>query len=114
MSNTIRCIVLTCLLSSGFLGQSDEKQPSHRSYPYDVVRSHEIKPHRRTVPMKGVRQGFNQLSLTLNVSAAGNVVDVEAGGDDATMKYWPLLENEVGEWQFIPFEDNGRAGAAEI
>jgi len=64
--------------------------------------------------MKGVRQGFNQLSLTLNVSAAGDVVHVEAGGDDATMKYWPLLENEVRQWKFIPFEENGRAVAAEI
>src|SRR5258706_15240157 len=108
MSHTIRFIVLTCLLSSSFLAQSDEKQRPHPSYPYDVVRSHEIKPHRRTIPMKGVRQGFNQLSLTLNVSAAGNVVDVEAGGDDATMKYWPLLENEVRQWKFIPFEENGR------
>jgi hypothetical protein len=49
---------------------------------YDVARGHEAKPHRRTIPVEGMRQGFNQLKLTLTVSAAGDVTHAEASGED--------------------------------
>ena len=51
MNRTI--IALTCLLTSLFLSASDEKRPSYPSVDYDVARAHEIKPHRRTIPLEG-------------------------------------------------------------
>ncbi len=96
------------------LSASDEKRLSLPTFEYDVVRMHEFKPHRRTVPMKGVFSGFNQLRLTLTVSPAGDVVGADAAGDEKTLKYWPQLEEEVKQWKFTPFEDNGRAVTAEV
>jgi len=74
-------IALTCLLSSIFFQESANKRLSNPSFDYDVARAHEIKPHRRTIPVRGVQSGFNQLHLTLTVSSMGEVVDADAGGD---------------------------------
>jgi ankyrin repeat protein len=115
MLDMIRNIVaLTCLLSSMFLWASDEKRPSHPSFDYDVARAHEIKPHRRTIPSKGVRPGFNQLHLTLTVSPTGDVVDADASGDNEVLQFWPQLQDEVRHWKFTPFEESGKAVTAEI
>ncbi len=38
---------------------SDRTPPSYPSFGYEVARVHEIKPHRRTVPIDGVKPGFN-------------------------------------------------------
>lgn len=97
-------IVLTCLLSSLWLWASDDKRPSYPSYDYDVARTHEIKPHRRTIPLEGVHPGFNQLHLTLTVSPTGDVVDADANGDRDAQKFWPQLQDEVRQWKFTPFE----------
>jgi ankyrin repeat protein len=111
---TRSAIVLACVLSSLFLGASDEKKPSNPSYEYGVARMHEIKPHRRTIPLKGVVAGFNQLHLTLTVSPTGDVTDADANGDQDALKFWPQLQGEVREWKFIPFEKNGEAVTAEV
>jgi ankyrin repeat protein len=112
MPGMIRTIVaFTCLLSGVFLWASDEKRPS---FDYDAARTHEIKPHRRTIPLQGVRSGFNQLHLTLTVSSTGEVVDADANGDHEALKFWPQLEGEVRQWKFAPFEENGKAVAAQI
>ena len=83
MTRTI--VALTCLLSSILLQQSDDKGPSNPSFDYDVARGHEIKPHRRTIPLEGVRPGFNQLRLTLIVSPAGDVARADANGEDVIL-----------------------------
>jgi len=110
----VRTIILTCLLSSIFFQESGDKKHSNPSFDYDVARSHEIDPHRRTIPLKGVRPGFNQLRLTLIVSPAGDVANVDAGGEDEVLKFWPQLQDEVRLWKFTPFERDGKAVTAEI
>jgi ankyrin repeat protein len=106
--------VVTCLLWCGFLRAQNDKRPSYPSYDYDAARVHEIKPHRRTIPVKGVHPGFNQLRLTLTVSPTGEVADADAGGDPEVLKYWPQLEGEVRLWKFTPFEVNGKAVTAQV
>jgi len=107
-------ITLTCLLSSFFFQESGDKRPSYPSFDYDVARGHAIKPHRRTIPLKGVISGFNQLRLTLIVSPAGDVVRVDASGDDKILKFWPQLKSEVNDWKFTPFQKDGIAVTAEV
>jgi hypothetical protein len=86
---------LTCLLSSIFFQESGDRKSSNPSFEYDVARGHEIKPHRRTIPLKGVRPGFNQLRLALIVSPAGDVVSADASGDGKILEFWPQLKSEV-------------------
>jgi ankyrin repeat protein len=107
-------IALTCLLSSIFFQESGDKRPSNPSFDYDTARRHEIKPHRRTIPFKGVLSGLNQLRLTLIVSPAGDVVSADASGDKEILKFWPQLKSEVNEWQFTPFQKDGIAVTAEV
>jgi hypothetical protein len=107
-------IAFSCFLSSIFLWALNEKRPSYPSYDYDVARAHEIKPHRRTIPLAGVLPGFNQLRLTLIVSPTGDVVDADPGGDREILKFWPQLQDEVRLWKFTPFERNGKAVTAEV
>lgn len=106
--------VVVCVFLTGSLWAQDEKRPSYPPFDYDVARTHEIKPHRRTVPLKGVSPGFNQLRLTLTVSPTGDVMNADAGGDAESLKYWPQVQPEVQRWKFIPFEVNGKAVTAEI
>ncbi|MGO9641818.1 MAG: ankyrin repeat domain-containing protein [Candidatus Acidiferrales bacterium] len=105
---------VACLFCSGFLWAQSEKRPSYPSYDYDVARDHEIKPHRRTIPLEGVQQGEHQLRLTLTVSPTGDVVDVDPSGDRETLKFWPKLQGEVRQWKFKSFEVNGEAVTAEV
>jgi len=84
------------------------------AFPYDEARKHEIKPHRRSVPVEGVQGGFNQLALTLSISPAGDVTHAEAKGDSDTLKFWHQLEGEVSQWRFTPFEVNGQPVTATI
>ena len=88
--------------------------PGAIHFGYDVARAHEIKPHRRTIPLVGVRNGFNQLHLTLTVSQVGEVLSANATGGPELMKYWPQLEAEVRQWKFTAFEDHGKPVTAEI
>ena len=92
----------------------DEKKAASPSFDYDVAKAHEVKPHRRTIPLPGARAGFNQLRLTLTVSPAGDVLNAEASGDDGALKFWPQLQAEVRNWKFVPFEQGGNAVTAEI
>ena len=112
---TIRIIVaLTCLLPSIFLGMSCRKPPPYPSYDWQIAHAHEIKPHRYNIPLEGVVGGDHQLSLTLIVSPAGDVVHAYAGGDAELLKLWPLVQGEVRRWKFAPFEQNGKAVTAEV
>ena len=107
-------IALTFLLSGILIQESGDKRPTNPSFDYEVARDHEIKPHRRTIPVKGVDPGFNQLRLTLVVSPTGDVTSADASGDEEAMKFWPQLEDEVLLWKFRPFENNGKTVAAEV
>ena len=104
---------LTCLLPSICLWASSEK-PAYPSYNYEAARAHEIKPHRRTIPVEGMRPGVNQLHITLTVSPAGDVTDANASGDSKSLAFWPQLQGEVYQWKFAPFEKNGKAVTAEV
>jgi hypothetical protein len=104
-------VALTCLLSATLFQESGNETPSYPSFDYHFARKHEVQPHRRTVPLKGVLPGFNQLRLALTVSPAGDVVDAHADGEPQTLKFWPQLEDEVRQWKFIPIEVNGKAVA---
>ena len=110
----IRLALVLLLISPSLVCASDEKSSAKPSFEYDVVQSHEIKPHRRTVPLQGVQPGFNQLHLTLTVSPGGDVLDVDANGDKEALKFWAQLENEVRQWKFTPFEQNGVPATAEV
>ncbi|MGA2347681.1 MAG: hypothetical protein ABSF93_16840, partial [Candidatus Sulfotelmatobacter sp.] len=109
----IHTLVVLCLWSI-LLQTPDAKQPPHPSVDYDVAQKHEIKPHRRTIPLQGVHAGFNQLHLTLTVSPTGDVLDAEATGESETLNFWPQLQDEVRRWKFIPFEESGKAITAEV
>jgi ankyrin repeat protein len=102
------------LSTSVVLKASDNKPSSKPSFDYDVARSHEIKPHRDMIPLSGVHPGFNQLRLVITVSPAGDVIGAEASGNEDAVKFWPLLQDEVRQWKFIPFEQNGNPVTAEI
>jgi hypothetical protein len=107
-------VVLACLLSTISLLAIDEKPPSYPSLDYDSAHTHEIKPHRDTIPLEGIRSGLNQLRLTLTVSPTGDVLAAEASGDGAIMKFWPQLEKEVRQWRFVPFQEDGKAVMAQV
>jgi hypothetical protein len=110
----IRSVTLALLLSGVLLGESDEKRSSYPSYDYDVARAHEIKPHRRRIPLEGVRSGFNQLHLALSVSPTGEVMDAQASGNGEVLKFWPQLRSEVSQWKFTPFEKHGKAVQVQV
>lgn len=114
MLGMIRAVAVALLFSHTLLGASDEKRPSYPTFDYDVARAHEIKPHRRRIPTEGISGGFNQIHLILIVSAAGDVVDAQAGGDDKSLEFWPQLRGEVSQWKFTPFEKRGKAVQAEV
>ncbi len=107
-------IAILCALSSVAGGTQDQQKTSYPAFDYEVARSHEIKPHRRTIPVFGVHEGFNQLHLTVTVSSTGDVISSKAEGGEDVLRYWPQLEGEVAQWKFTPFEQNGKAVFAEV
>jgi len=114
-------LALAFSLSSIFVRAQDEKRNANPSFEYEVVRAHELKPHRRTVPIAGVEPGFHQMHLRITVSATGAVLDVHPSVDvdppsyaDRTLTFWPQIEDEVRQWKFIPFEQDGNPVIAEI
>lgn len=107
-------IAFTSSLFGIFLLASDDKRPSYPSFDYEVARTHEIKPHRGTIPLEGVDNGFNQLQLTLTVSPTGDVLDAVPSGNTQMLKFWPQLKDEVIRWKFVPFETNGKPVTAEV
>jgi hypothetical protein len=106
--------ILALFVSCSFLSAQNTKQPALPSFNYDIARTHEIQPHRHTIPMKGVHVGFNQLSLTLTISPTGDVLHAEPAADKDSMKFWPQLEGEVFQWKFTPFQQNGIPVAATV
>lgn len=107
-------ILAALLLINGSFLAPDDPHSSYPSISYEVARSHEVKPHRRTIPVDGVRPGFNQLHLTLIVAPTGDVMKADASGSDADLKYWPSLQGEVGQWRFEPFKKNDIPVTVEV
>lgn len=106
-------IVLFAWFLTGVLARaSEEKQPWF--WGYDVARTHELKPHRRTIPLKGMTPDFHELHLMLVISSAGDVVQVEASGEPQAERAWPQVKDEVYRWKFRPFEREGHFVAAQI
>ncbi|MGD0481116.1 MAG: DUF6438 domain-containing protein [Terracidiphilus sp.] len=112
-------IALACVLSSAGASAAEEKQPAspssaYPSFDYQATYAHEIKPHRRTIPLAGVSHGGNQLRVTLTVSPAGEVLEAKPEGEERDLKFWPGLRPEVLRWKFIPFEVDGRPVTASV
>ena len=102
-------IALTFCMAGSSLWAIDQGSQNYPSFDYDIARMHEIEPHRRTVPLDGVREGFHQLRLTLTVSSEGEVIDAEAGGDPEVLKFWPQLQTEVHAWKFVSIQEAWKA-----
>jgi hypothetical protein len=107
-------VALLCLLPGSWLLASEGQKPSYPSFDYQTARDHEIKPHRRTIPVDGVREGPTQLGLKLTISPTGDVTHAEPGNDDDEVKLWSRVEGEVYQWKFTPFEIGGKAVTAEV
>jgi len=107
-------VALALFLSSIPVSPQTDNQPAYPSFDYETAAAHEVKPHRRVIPVEGVGPGFNQLRLTLVVSPTGDVVSADATADSDIFKYWPQLQSEVRHWKFMPFEENGKAVTAQL
>lgn len=107
--------ILACLLSALILAPSEEQKASLPHFNYNTARTHEIKPHRRIIPVEGGGYGAPlHLTLTLTISPTGAVTSVQATGDSHKMTLWPQLQSEVYQWKFIPFEKDGKPTTVEV
>jgi hypothetical protein len=111
-------VVFACLLMSGLLPACAQQTPAppakSASFDYDQAYRHELKPHRRTIPLEGVKGGFNQIRITLTVSSNGDVVNADSSSQSEQFKYWPQLKDEVLGWKFSPFEVLGKPVTARV
>jgi ankyrin repeat protein len=109
-------VALLCLLPGSWLLASEGQKPSYRSFDYWTARDHEIKPHRRAIPVDGVDQEHRlpQLDLKLTVSPTGDVTHAEASGEDGDTRFWSQVEGEVYQWKFTPFKAGGKPVAATV
>jgi ankyrin repeat protein len=103
-----------CVMLSGVAWAQGEKRAEYPSFNYEVAETHEIKPHRRTIPIEGVSEGSQQIRLTLIVSPTGDVLNAEAVGEDDAMKLWPHLKDEVSGWKFTAFEKDGKPVTGKV
>jgi hypothetical protein len=110
-------VALVCLLPGLSLFASEGQKPSYRSFDYQTARDHEIKPHRRPIPVDGMSQEFtapHELHLELTVSPTGDVTHAEASGEDGDTRFWPQVEGEVYQWKFTPFKAGGKPVTATV
>ena len=116
MTRIILFSLLLPALATASFGQSKQSPGREQtaSFDYEEASRHELKPHRRTIPLEGVGQGFNQFRISLRVSADGDVISADAGGEPNTMEFWPKVKEEVLGWKFQPFEQGGKAVEAEV
>jgi len=117
----LRFLLALALLVPVASSQTSKEKSSVPTFDYPVAYAHELKPHRRTIPIKGVQAGFNQIHLTITVSPTGDVLEVHPTEevdprprDGGALKFWPQLESEVRQWRFTPFEQNGNPVTAQV
>jgi hypothetical protein len=106
-------VALTFFLSSIFLPPFNDERPTYPSYDYRAARAHEIKPHRRTIPLEGIFPGSIHLRLKLIVSPTGDVIDAHVKGEEI-LKFWHEVKDEVRGWKFLPFKPHGKAVTVEV
>src|SRR6185312_6736653 len=104
-------LVFVCLLGAFCSSARTQELPS---FDYDVARSHELKPHRRAIPLKGVKEDVYAFHITLTISPSGDVVQAEVTDNGDSIQFWPIAKAEVLQWKFIPFEQNGKAVTAKV
>lgn len=107
-------LAFTWILWGTVFGRQVEHPQTYPSFEYEDACSHELKPHRRTIPIEGVDGGFNQLRLTLVISKEGDVESAKTGADKTAELFWPKVKEEVMQWKFAPFEKDGKLVTAEI
>jgi hypothetical protein len=78
-------LLIGALILSRFVFASEQTGFQYLSIPYDLARTHELKPHRRVVPLSGIPSGFNQLRIRATVSPDGSVTDATAYGNDSAL-----------------------------
>ena len=110
-------VLLVCLLPGLSLFACEGQKSAYPYFDCRVACDHEIKPHRRAIPVDGLGQEYtwsHRLQLRLIVSPTGDVTHAEATGEDEDMGIWPQVEGEVYRWRFTPFEVGGKAVAAKV
>jgi hypothetical protein len=110
-------VALLCLLPGSWLLATEGQKLACSSFDYQVARDHEIKPHRRAIPVDGMGQEYtapHQLHLELTVSPTGDVTHAEASGEDGDTRFWPQVEGEVYQWKFSPFKAGGKPVTATV
>jgi hypothetical protein len=93
--------------------------PSEPRFPYSVVRAHQIKPQHHDIPVEvtehtGLLRMAEALTLSLTISASGEVIHAEPVESGYALRLWPQIENQVYQWRYIPFDENGRPIVAHI
>ncbi len=110
--------VLLCLSSGLPVFACEGQQPSHAYFDRLTALDHEIKPHRRIIPVVGMDQeqykGEHSLALKLTVSPTGDVLHAETNGENEDTRFWPQVESEVSQWKFTPFLRGNKAVTAEV
>jgi ankyrin repeat protein len=102
--------LLAVVLSALFFGAAQEP-----NIDYDVARSHELQPHRRTIPTTGVSLNNSmQIQLELTVSQDGEVVGIKPEAEPRAMRQWPWVRQEIEKWRFTPFLANGKPVQAQV
>ena len=102
--------LLVVVLSALFFGAAQEPK-----IEFEVARSHELQPHRRTIPTTAV--GLNnsmQIQLELTVSQDGEVMAIKPNAEPKAMQYWPQVRQEIEKWRFTPFLANGKPVQARV
>jgi ankyrin repeat protein len=120
-------VALALMAGMGAVGQTVPTPGPLLEVSAEEAQAHELKPHRSSIPVEWTPGPVSpklrfvqpyqldaQLTLTLTVSATGDVTAAEADGDARAMKFWPEVQGEVWQWKFRPFEKEGVAVAAKV
>ena len=108
---------LLCLLPGPSVFAREWPEPRSQSVDYETARDHEIKPHRRAIPVNGLGQDdtwFHQLRLKLTVSPTGDVTHAEVRDEGDDTRFWSHVEGEISQWRFTPFKIDGEATMATV
>jgi ankyrin repeat protein len=111
--NRAAVAALACFLLPACAQQAPAPPAKPVSFNYDQAYHHELKPHRRAIPLEG-ENGFNQLRITLIVSPIGEVISAETDDDAESQKRSSQVKDEIVGWKFEPFVVDGKPVLAKI